>query len=179
MTVVVPSDSIETKKATLAAAEMVGPIYIRFGREKVPVITDESTPFTIGEAYCMYEGTDVAIIACGAMVYEGLVAAKELKKEGISAMVINNHTIKPIDRATIVEAAKATGAVVTVEEHQIMGGMGSAVLEVLAQECPVPVEMIGIMDRFGESGDPDVLMKAFGLTGEKIVEAAKRVIKRK
>ncbi|HHT24103.1 MAG TPA: transketolase family protein [Clostridiaceae bacterium] len=179
MTVVVPSDSIETKKATLAAAEMFGPIYIRYGREKVPVITDESTPFKIGEAYCMREGTDVAIIACGAMVYEGLVAAKELEKEGISTMVINNHTIKPIDKATIIEAAKLTGAVVTVEEHQVMGGMGSAVLEVLAQDCPVPVEMIGVMDRFGESGDPETLMKAFGLCSENVAEAVRRVIKRK
>ena len=176
MKVIVPADSIETKKATLEAARIKGPVYLRFGREKVPVVTSESTPFKIGEAYCCREGSDVAIIACGAMVYEALVAASMLEKEGISAMVINSHTVKPLDKETIVEAAEKTGAVVTAEEHQVMGGMGSAVLEVLAQECPVPVRMIGVMDRFGESGQPEVLMKAFGLCGENIAKVAKDVL---
>lgn len=179
MKVIVPADSIETKKATLAAAEIKGPIYVRFGREKVPVVTSEDTPFNIGEAYCLKEGNDVAIIACGAMVYESLIAAKELEKEGISVMVINNHTVKPIDKDTIVKAAKKTRAVVTAEEHQVMGGMGSAVLEVLAQEYPVPVRMVGVTDRFGESGQPDELMKAFGLCGDSIAKAVIEVLKKK
>jgi transketolase len=176
MKVIVPADAIEARKATAAMAKDFGPAYLRFGREKIPVITDEKTPFSIGSAYCCRTGSDVAIIACGAMVFEALVAAKKLSDEGIEAMVINNHTIKPIDKATLIEAAQVTGAVVTAEEHQIMGGMGSAVLEVLAQNAPVPVRMIGIDDQFGESGDPDTLMKAFGLTSDKIVEAVKSVL---
>jgi len=179
MKVVVPADSNETKKATLAAAEMYGPIYIRFGREKVPSITNEDTPFELGKAYCVREGTDVAIIACGVMVYESLVAAEELAKEGIQAMVINNHTIKPLDAKTLIEAARITGAVVTAEEHQVAGGMGSAVLEVLAQKCPVPAKMVGVYDRFGESGDPDVLMKEFGLVSGNIADAVREVLKMK
>ena len=179
MTVIVPADAVEARKATVAIAKMYGPAYIRFGREKVPVISDEKTPFEISKAYCCRDGSDVAIVSCGAMVYEALVAAEKLSEAGISVMVINNHTIKPIDKATLIEVAKKTGAVVTVEEHQLMGGMGSAVLEVLAQNCPVPVRMIGVDDRFGESGAPDVLMKAFGLTSNHIIEAVKEVIKAK
>ncbi|MDF2522985.1 MAG: transketolase [Clostridiales bacterium] len=179
MKVIVPADSVETKKATIAAGETFGPIYIRFGREKVPVITNEETPFEIGKAYCVREGTDVAIIACGVMVYEGLVAAEALAKEGISVMVINNHSVKPMDERTIIEAAQMTGAVVTAEEHQVAGGMGSAVLEVLAQNCPVPVKMVGIYDRFGESGDPETLMREFGLTPEALVKAVKEVVAKK
>lgn len=179
MKVVVPSDANETRKATLAAAEMHGPVYIRFGREKVPSITTDETPFEFGKAYCVHEGKDVAIIACGVMVYESLVAAEALAKEGISAMVINNHTIKPMDEKTIIEAASITGAVVTAEEHQVYGGMGSAVLEVLAQNWPVPAKMVGVYDRFGESGDPNVLMKEFGLVSENIVDAVKEVLKKK
>lgn len=179
MTVLVPADSIETRKATIAAASIHGPVYIRFGREKIPVITDEGTPYKIGRAYCCREGKDVAIIACGSMVYESLAAAKKLGEMGISAAVINNHTVKPIDEASIVEAAKKTGAVVTVEEHQVMGGMGSAVLEVLAQKCPVPVKMIGVMDRFGQSGEPDILMKEYGLCSDDIVSAVKEVLQMK
>ncbi len=178
MKVIVPADSTETRKATLACMDIEGPVYIRFGREKVPVITDDDTPFEIGRAYCCREGSDVTIIACGAMVYESLVAARILEKAGVSAEVINNHTIKPIDKETIVESARRTGAVVTVEEHQVMGGMGSAVSEVLAEHCPVPVKMIGIMDRFGESGDPDVLMEAFGLTGKSIAGKVKEMLRR-
>jgi transketolase len=163
MKVVVPADAIETQKATEAIARINGPAYVRFGREAVPVVTNGDTPFELGKAYCCRKGTDVAIIACGAMVYYSLVAAEMLESKGISAMVINCHTIKPIDSETIVEAARATGAVVTAEEHQVMGGMGSAVAEVLSQQYPVPMRMIGIKDRFGESGSPDVLMKEFGL----------------
>lgn len=176
MKVVVPADYAETRKATLEASKIDGPVYIRFGREKVPCITNDKTPYEFGKAYCVRKGTDVAIIACGVMVYQSLVAAEELEKEGISAMVINNHTIKPIDEATIFEAAKTAGAIVTAEEHQTAGGMGSAVLEFLAQNYPVPAKMVGVQDRFGESGDPDTLMKAFGLVGEDIAAAARRVI---
>jgi transketolase len=179
MRVVVPTDSIEARKATITAAETYGPIYIRFGREKVPMITSEDTPFELGKAYCVREGTDVAVIACGVMVYESLVAAEELVKEGISVMVINNHTIKPMDVETIVEAAKITGCVVTAEEHQLAGGMGSAVLEVLAQNYPVPAKMVGVDDRFGESGDPDTLMREFGLTSPAVVKAVKEALKMK
>lgn len=179
MKVIVPADAIEARKATVAIAKTYGPAYVRFGREKVPVVTDEATPFEIGKAYCCKDGTDVAIVACGAMVYEALVAAEKLAKSGISAMVINNHTVKPIDKDTLIEAAKKTKAVVTAEEHQLMGGMGSAVLEVLAQNYPVPARMVGVEDRFGESGNPDTLMKAFGLTSDHIVEAAKEVLKMK
>jgi transketolase len=179
MKVIVPADSFETKKATEAAAEMYGPVYIRFGREKVPVITNEDTPFEVGKAYCVKEGKDAAVIACGAMVYQSLVAAEELEREGISVMVINNHTVKPLDAETIIEAAKLTGAIVTAEEHQIAGGMGSAVLELLAQNCPVPAKMIGVHDRFGESGDPDLLMDKFGLSSDYIVKAVKEVLQHK
>ncbi|MBS7526372.1 transketolase family protein [Fusibacter paucivorans] len=178
MQVVVPADSIETRKATIAAAEMIGPIYIRFGREKVPIITQAETPFKIGEAYAIREGTDVAIIACGAMVYESLVAAEQLAEEGIEAMVINNHTIKPLDAKMLIEAAARTGAIVTAEEHQVAGGMGSAVLELLAQHCPVPAKMVGVKDRFGESGDPDELMAAFDLKHTAIINAVKTLLKR-
>ena len=177
MKVVVPADSNETRKATLAAAEMHGPVYIRFGREKVPAITNDDTPFELGKAYCVREGKDVAIIACGVMVYEGLVAAEALAGEGISAMVINNHTIKPLDKDTLLEAAKLTGAVVTAEEHQIAGGMGSAVVEFLAQNHPVPVKMIGVNDRFGSSGKPEVLMKEYGLVSDTIVDAVKKLLR--
>ena len=176
MKVIVPADALEARKATVAMANDYGPAYIRFGREKVPVISNADTPFEIGKAYCCRDGKDVAIVACGAMVYEALVAAEALAKDGISAMVINNHTIKPIDKATLIEAAKKTGANVTAEEHQVMGGMGSAVVEVLATHCPVPVRMVGIDDRFGESGDPDTLMKAFGLTSEHIVRAVRDIL---
>jgi transketolase len=179
MRVVVPADYHETKKATIAAAETYGPIYIRFGREKVPVVTNENTPFELGKAYCLRDGSDAAVIACGAMVYEALVAAEKLAEKGISVMVINNHTIKPLDKETILEAAEKTGAIVTAEEHQLAGGMGSAVVEVLAQNYPVPVKMVGVDDRFGESGDPDILMKAFGLTSDDIVAAVREVLRRK
>ena len=178
MTVIVPADSVEAEKATKAAAETNGPIYIRFGREAVPVITDEETPFEIGKAYCCREGSDVAIIACGAMVYESLVAAEKLAKQGIDAMVINLHTIKPIDKDAIIEAAKKCGAIITAEEHQKMGGMGSAVAEVIAENCPVPMKMVGISDSFGESGQPNELMEKYGMTSADIVLAAVHLKKR-
>ena len=151
LTVIVPADSLETYKATIAAAEMKGPVYIRFAREKTPVFTTEQTPFEIGQALVLREGTDVAIIGSGPLVYEALEAAEELSKQGVDCMVVNNHTVKPIDRKTIVAAARKCGAVVTVEEHQVSGGAGSAVIEVLAEEYPVPVQRVGMPDTFGLS----------------------------
>ena len=177
MTVIAPNDAIEAKKATMAAAKHPGPVYMRFGREKVPVTTTDATPFKIGRAEVFREGNDVTVIACGPLVYEALVAAEQLK--GIDVMVINNHTIKPIDAKTIVMAAKKTGAVVTAEEHQINGGMGSAVMEVLAENAPVPAERVGVKDRFGQSGTPDELMDLYGLRSKDIIAAIKKVLKRK
>lgn len=179
MIVLVPCDSIETEKATLAAARLKGPVYIRFAREKTPVMTTKETPFEIGKAEIFRGGKDVSLIACGPLVYEAMKAAEELSKEGIEAEVINNHTIKPMDEKTILESVKKTGCVVTVEEHQVAGGMGSAVCEILARKEPAPVEMVGVKDRFGESGEPEELLEKFGLTAKYIVEAAKRAIARK
>ncbi len=179
LVVIAPCDAIETKKATLAAAEYVGPVYLRFAREKTPIMTTEDTPFEIGKALVFREGKDVAIIGCGPLLHNALLAAEELAKEGIEAMVINNHTIKPMDKKTIIEAAKKCGAIVTVEDHQVMGGMGSAVAEVLAENFPVPIEFIGMKDKFGESGDPNELIEAFGMGKNAIKEAAKKVIQRK
>ena len=179
MTVLVPSDYHEALKATVAAAEMQGPVVVRFGREKVPVITSAETPFEIGKAEIYREGTDVSIMACGIMVYEALIAAQSLSLHGISAEVVNSATVKPIDSATITASAKRTKAVVTAEEHQVMGGFGSAVSEVLSQNCPVPVKMVGIQDQFGQSGSPSELMEAYGLKAKNIEIAVKEVLKLK
>ncbi|MCX5781922.1 MAG: transketolase family protein [Elusimicrobia bacterium] len=179
MTVIVPCDLNETKKATFEAAKISGPVYIRFGREAVPIITKESAPFKIGRAETLKEGTDVAILACGTLVYESLMAAELLAKKGISVGVINIHTVKPIDESAIIKAAKECGAIVTAEEHQVLGGFGSAVAEVLVKNNPVPVEMIGIQDTFGESGSPSELMSHFHLKDVDIANAAEKVIKRK
>jgi len=179
MVVLAPCDSIETKKATLAAAKYKGPVYLRFAREATPVFTTEETPFVIGRAETFRTGKDVTIIACGPLVYNSLVAAEKLAKKGIDVRVINNHTIKPMDEKTIIRAAKETGAIVTVEEHQVMGGMGSAVAEVLAKNCPVPIEMVGVQDRWGESGEPDELIEHFGLGVDSIIKAVKKVVRRK
>ena len=179
MKVIVPADYYETYKAVMAMKEMEGPVYIRFGREKVPTVTTKDTPFEIGKAYSVREGTDVSIIACGVMVAEALDAAEFLESKGVSAEVINMHTIKPIDKETILKSAQKTGCVVTAEEHQKAGGMGSAVMEVLAQNHPVPVEMVGIDDTFGESGKPSELMEKYGITSKEIIEQALKVIIRK
>jgi len=179
MKVIVPCDAIETRKATIQAGEVLGPVYIRFGRPPIPVITTEATPFLLGRAITMRQGKNVAIFACGGMVYEALEAAKELDKKGISARVINVHTVKPIDEEKIFETARETGAIVTAEEHQLCGGFGSAVTEVVVKQFPVPVEMVGIKDRFGESGSPQELMQDFGLTRFDIIKAVERVLKRK
>ena len=162
MKVFVPCDAIEARKATLAAAKIWGPVYIRFTREKTPVITTEDTPYIPGKAEIFWEpkaGTrskkaEVAIIGCGPLLYNALVAAHELDKEKIGVVVLNNHSVKPIDERKIIEVARKCGAVVTIEEHQVMGGMGSAVAEVLAKHYPVPMEFLGMQDTFGESGKP-------------------------
>lgn len=179
MTVVVPCDAEETRKATLAIAAINGPAYIRFGREAVPVVTDESTTFELGKARTCREGSDVAIFANGAMLFEALEAAKILAAENISAEVIDLHTVKPLDVEAVTAAAKKCRCVVTAEEHQIFGGMGSAVAECLAQNFPVPQEFIAINDSFGESGQPQELMDAYGLNQSAIVSAVKKVVARK
>ncbi len=177
--VVVPCDWMQGKKATIATGETKGPCYVRFGREKVPVITTKETPFEIGKADIYVDGTDVAIIACGAMVYEALVAASELEKRRISAMVINCHTIKPIDVSTIANAAKKCGAVVTIEEHQVNGGMGSAVAEVITGNYPVPIKRVGMPDVFGESGSPEELLKKYGMNSSQVIKAVNELVKKR
>jgi len=179
MVVIAPCDAIEAKKATISAARHKGPVYIRFTREKTPVMTTEETPFEIGQAEIYREGKDISIIACGPLLYEALKAAEELAKEGIEAEVINNHTIKLMDKETILKSVQKTRCVVTIEEHQAMGGMGSAVSEILSQNYPAPMEIIGVQDRFGESGEPAQLLEKFGLTAKNVIKAAKKAIKRK
>ena len=181
MIVVAPGDTIETKKAVIEAARNGKPTYIRFAREKTPVFTTQNSSFKIGKAEVLWETNDpqVAIIACGPLVYEALLAAKKLAASKINSLVINSHTIKPIDRGEITKAAKLAGAVVTVEEHQVTGGLGGAVSEVLSQNFPVPMEFIGMPDSFGESGEPDELLEKYGMKAEDIISAAKAVIKRK
>ena len=173
MTVVVPCDAVETEKATLALAEREGPCYIRFGREAVPVITDEDSPFEIGKANVLRDGKDAVLFANGAMVYEGLEAAKQLAGEGIDLMVVNLHTVKPLDQEAVLAAARKTGRVITAEEHQAAGGMGSAVAECLAQHYPVPMRILGMQDGFGESGAPDELMKRYGFSSDANYQAVK------
>ncbi len=179
MTVVVPCDAIEAYKATIRAAELPGPVYIRLGRNPAPIMTGENDPFRIGKAILCEDGKDLTIIACGHSLYEAKSAGKILKKEGISARIINLHTPKPLDKDLILKAAIQTGAFVTVEEHTIFGGMGSAVCEFVSQKHPVPVKMIGINDTFGESGSPLELLKRFNLTTGDVVKAARKVLKMK
>ena len=179
MTVIVPCDAEETRKATLAMADRQGPCFVRFGREAVPVVTDESTPFEIGKARLCREGSDVTVFANGAMVFEAQNAADALKKEGISVRVYDLHTVKPLDEETVLKAAEETGCVVTAEEHQVNGGMGSAVAECLAKHCPVPMEFVGMQDSFGESGDPQELMDKYGLNQKTVEEKIRKVLSRK
>ncbi len=179
MTVLVPADGPEAKNAVKAAAEYEGPVYIRLGRSGVPTITDADAPFVIGKGRVMREGSDVTLIGCGMMVAKALEAADALAEEDVSAAVIDMSTIKPIDRELIVEWAKKTGAIVTAEEHNIIGGLGSAVAEVLVEEALVPMERVGIEDVFGESGTGGELVEKYRLTAEHIVEKAKRAMARK
>jgi transketolase len=179
MTVIVPCDSEEARLATLAAASHQGPVYLRLGREPFPVITEYKGPFKIGAALVLRDGADLSIIANGIMVHEALKAHDELNKQGITARVINLPTVKPIDKDEIIKAARQTGAIVTAEEHTVVGGMGSAIAEVLAENFPAPIKMVGMKDRFGESGEALELMKYFGLTSEGIVKSALEVLKLK
>ncbi|ACX51621.1 Transketolase central region [Ammonifex degensii KC4] len=179
MTVFVPADAVETYGAVRAALEIDGPVYIRLGRAPVPVIHGPDFVFRPGEAVCLREGKDATIIATGIMVAQALEAAQALAAEGIEVRVLDMHTLKPLDAAAVVRAALETGAVVTAEEHNIIGGLGSAVAEVLGEECPVPLKRVGIRDVFGESGKPEELLKKYGLTPAHLVEAVKEVISRK
>jgi len=179
MTLILPCDAHETRKATLASAEINGPVYLRFAREATPVFTEADAPFEVGKAITMREGTDASIIAAGPVLYEALRAAELLHNEGIELRVINMHTLKPLDETAIVRAAEETGAIVTVEEHQIYCGLGGAIAECTAKLFPVPIEMVGIMDTFGESGTPEELAEAYGLTAVNIVSAVRKVLSRK
>jgi len=180
MCVSVPCDAVETQKATEFAAKKKGPFYLRFAREKSPLITTEKTPFKFGRAETFRFGDDLTIIAAGPLLYEALLAAEALSKDhGIEARVLNCHTIKPIDEKAIVKAAKETGAIVTVEEAQVIGGLAGAVCETLALTTPVPVERIGTQDRFGESGTPREVQEGLGVTAPFIALAADRVLQRK
>lgn len=181
MVVISPCDSIQAKKATLACAKTKEPTYLRLAREKTPIITTEDTPFEIGKAeiYFNNEESEVGIIATGALLYKALVVAKKLEEEGIKVRVLNVHTIKPLDKKAVVDLAKETGAIVTVEEHQIIGGLGSAVAELLAKEIPTPQEFIGIKDRFGQSGTPDELIEYYEMGENHIMQAVKKVLARK
>jgi len=179
LTIIVPCDGPQTKKAIIAGYRHNGPVYIRLSRAKFPVITKEEDEFIPGKAEIIQEGKDAAIIACGLMTGKGLAAAGLLQKEGIQTRVINMHTIKPIDRESIINAAQETGAIVTAEEHSIIGGLGSAVAEVTSAYSPAPIEIIGTKDVFGQSGSPDILCKEYNIDTTDIVKAVKRVIKRK
>ena len=179
MTVIEPCDAVETRKVIFAVAAYKGPVYVRRGRAAVPVITKKEVPYTMGKASILRTGKDVAIVACGALVANALTAADILSKDGIEATVVNTHTIKPIDREILVNVAQQVNAVVTAEQHVLDGGLGSAVASVLAQAHPVPVEMIGIDNRFGQSGEPDILFKEYHLLAEDIVLAARRALERK
>ena len=180
MTVISPSDAVETRCAVKAAIELDGPVYLRLGRLAVPVIFDESSyKFELGKGVTVADGSDVTIIATGLMVHTALEARELLAGEGINARLIDIHTIKPIDRDIIIKAAKETGAIVTAEEHTVIGGLGSAVAEVLVQNYPVPVKFVGIQDKFGRSGKPYPLMELYGLTAKNIAENAKEAIKMK
>lgn len=181
MMVLVPCDSTETKKAVISAAKNTKPTYIRFARAKTPVFTTDKTPFKEGRAETFWESKSpqVAIIGCGPLVYEALLAARELDKLGIGTLVINMHTVDPIDEQAIVRAAKLTGAVVSVEEHQINGGLGGAIAETLTRNYPVPMEYVGMPNHFGESGAPEELLEKWGMKARHIVNAVRRVMRRK
>ncbi len=179
MTVINPCDFNQTKAATIAAAEYEGPVYLRFGRPVVPVFTDADQKFEIGKAWMVNEGTDVSIFATGHLVWEAIQAGEILEAEGINAEIINIHTIKPLDEKAILKSVKKTGCLVSAEEHQVAGGLGSAIAELLVQGTPYPQEFIAVKDSFGESGTPAQLMEKYGLTAKDIVAAAKKAISRK
>ena len=179
MSIIVPCDALEAKRATIESARVEGPIYLRLGRNASPALTSNKTPFKIGKGNLLIDGEDIAIFACGQMVHEAIKAAEILKKDKIKARVVNMHTPKPIDRDIILKAAKETKAIVTCEEHTTCGGLGSAVAEVVVEEHPVPIKMVGIKDSFGESGEPEELFKHFEITADDIVKQAKKSLKLK
>lgn len=180
MTVICPSDYLETKRAVKSSLSITkGPVYIRFFRDNTPMFTDESTPFQIGKSNTLIDGGDATVIACGLQVWEAIKAAETLHAEGISVRVINMHTVKPLDKEAIVKAATETGAIVTAEDHQIHGGLGSAVAECLAQSMPTPQEFVAVKDTFGESGKGTELMEKYGIARGDIEQAVKRVLHRK
>ena len=179
MTVINTCDYNQTKAATLAIADYDGPVYLRFGRPKVANFTPEDQKFEIGKAVKLYEGTDVTIIATGHLVWEAIQAAVELNEKGISAEVINIHTIKPLDEEAIINSAKKTGCVVTAEEHNFLGGLGESVARTLAENHPTPQEFVATQDTFGESGTPEQLMDKYGLNAAAIIKASEKVLKRK
>ncbi len=179
MTVLAPCDAIETRKATIAAINHPGPVYIRFTRDASPVFTTEKTPFAIGKAETFRKGNDLAILACGPLVYEALQAAEALSKHGIEARVINMVSIKPIDEYVIIDAARTCGAIVTVEEAQAVAGLGGAIAEIVTKHYPVPVERVGLEDVFGQSGKPAELLEHYKLTASWIEKAARRALRRK
>lgn len=176
MTIINPADETETKKAVAAALELDGPVYMRFGRLAVPVIFDDDYKFEVGKSVELREGNDVTVIATGLMVAEALEAYELLKKDGINARIINMHTIKPLDNEAVIKAAKETGAIVTAEEHSVVGGLGGAVSELLSEECPVPVLKLGVYDTFGHSGPAPKLLDEFGLRAVNIAEKAKKAV---
>ena len=179
MTVINTCDFNQTKAATIAIAEHVGPVYLRFGRPKVPNFTDENQKFEIGKAITLEEGNDLTIIATGHLVWEAIEACKALKEININAEVINIHTIKPLDRDAIIKSVKKTKCVVTAEEHMLNGGLGESIAQLLSRELPTPLEMVGVNDTFGESGTPRQLMEKYGLTSSDIIKASKKVLSRK
>lgn len=179
MTVVVPADFNQTKQATIAISKIDGPVYLRFGRPVVPIFTQPDAPFVVGKADVLSEGTDVTIIACGHLVWKSIEAAVALAEQGISAEVINMHTIKPLDEAAILASVRKTKCVVTAEEHMLNGGLGEAVSQVLARQFPAAQEYVGVNDTFGESGTPDELMVKYGLDTIDVINAVKKVIQRK
>ena len=179
MTVINPCDYNQTKQATLAIADHQGPVYLRFGRPKWPVFISEDTPFVIGKALMLNEGTDVSIFATGHMVWKAINAGQQLAEKGISAEIINIHTIKPLDEEAVIASAKKTGCVVTAEEHQMNGGLGDSIAQLLSRTMPTPLEMVAVNDSFGESGKPEELLVKYGLNDTDIVEAAQRGIGRK
>lgn len=177
MSIVVPSDDVEARAAVLAAAAYKGPMYLRMARVASPTYHNDSYVFTLGKGEIIREGSDLTIIACGLMVMKAMEAADQLAKEGVSARVINMHTIKPLDHKLVIESAKTTGKIITVEEANILGGLGSAVCETVSEYCPVPVKRIGVKDIFGKSGNPDKLLQEYGLTAEHIIEEARKLCK--
>ena len=179
MTVIVPCDYNQTKAATMAIADYEGPVYLRFGRPKVPTFTPEDRPFIIGKADVLSEGADVSIFANGHLVWKAIEALRLLRSEGINAELINIHTVKPLDVEAVLQSVRKTGCVVTAEEHQRNGGLGDSIAQLLGRHLPSPIEMVAVDDQFGESGTPEELLTAYGLDTKDIVEAAKRVIGRK